>query len=174
MEKAIHVNTEIGTLKRLLIHSPDAGIGKIVPRMKEELLYDDIVYLEQMQREYDEYFKVLLCFLDEEKIKGKGGDTAYQEAWKNHTMFSENVIDFELILAKVLRKEKVKNLLVPSVCAIERCSLEVQQTLLSTPPDQLARILITGILSDSGEKRNLCFCPYSQPDFYPRYWHYDS
>ncbi len=159
MKRAIHVTTEIGTLKRLLIHRPDAGIGKIVPRMKEQLLYDDIVYLEQMQNEYDEYFKVLLCFLDPDKVKGKGNDLAYHKAWENHTMFSENVIEFELILAKVLRKEKVKNLLVPSVCAIERCSLEVQEQLLSTPADQLAHILITGILDDTGGKESYVFAP---------------
>jgi len=49
MKKPICVTSEIGKLQRLLIHRPDAGIGKIVPRMKEQLLYDDIVYLEQMQ-----------------------------------------------------------------------------------------------------------------------------
>ena len=38
----INVTTEIGQLRRVLIHSPDAGIGKIVPRIKDKLLYDDI------------------------------------------------------------------------------------------------------------------------------------
>ena len=159
MENLIHVTTEIGKLKRLLIHSPDAGIGKVVPRMKEQLLYDDIVYLEQMQVEYDEFFKVLLCFLDPEKIKGKGNEPAYRKAWQNHTIYSENVIDFELILTKVLEKEKVRNLLVPSVCAIERCGLEIQEQLLSTPPDQLAYILITGILSEEDGKEKYVFAP---------------
>ncbi len=159
MKKKIHVTTEIGKLKRLLIHRPDAGIGKIVPRMKEQLLYDDIVYLEQMQEEYDAYFKVLLCFLDSDKIKGKGNDPAYRNAWKNHTVYSENVIDFEQILTKALQKEKVKTLLVPSVCAIERCGLEVQETLLATQPEELAHILITGILSGEDGRENYVFAP---------------
>ena len=63
----IHVETEIGKLKRLIIHSPDGGIGKVVPAKFKEWLYDDTVHLSQMRREYNQYVKLLLHFTDPEK-----------------------------------------------------------------------------------------------------------
>ncbi len=159
MAKNINVTSEIGNLRRLLIHKPDAGIGKIVPRMKDQLLYDDIVYLEQMQQEYNEYLKVLLCFLDPEKIKGKGGDAAYEKSSQNNAFFSQYVIDFEQILANTLKNDTIKNQVVPSVCAIERCSLEVQEMLLATDPEELARILITGIFKEKNRVEQYVFAP---------------
>ena len=55
-------------MRRLIIHSPDGGIGKVVPGKFKEWLYDDTVQLSQMRREYNEYVKLLLYFLDPEKI----------------------------------------------------------------------------------------------------------
>jgi hypothetical protein len=69
---AIHVSSETGTLKRLLIHSPDRGLGKVVPSKAQDWLFEDIVHLDTMRRgEYDYYVKLLLYFLDPDKIKGK-------------------------------------------------------------------------------------------------------
>ncbi len=67
--KKIHVSSELGTLKRLLVHSPDAGIGKVVPRKSQDWLYDDIVDLDKMRAEYNQYLQVLLWLIDHECIK---------------------------------------------------------------------------------------------------------
>ena len=72
MENSIQVSSEVGTLKRLLIHSPDSGLGKVVPSKAQDWLFEDIIHLDTMRRkEYDFYVKTLLYFLDSEKIKGK-------------------------------------------------------------------------------------------------------
>ena len=71
MSKNIRVSSEVGTLQRLIIHSPDAGIGKIAPRMMQDLLYDDIVYLDNMRKEYNQYLSVLLWFLDPEVMRNR-------------------------------------------------------------------------------------------------------
>ena len=71
MSERIHVSSEVGTLKRLIIHSPDAGIGKIAPRMMNDLLYDDIVFLDEMRKEYNQYLCVLLWFLDPEVVRNR-------------------------------------------------------------------------------------------------------
>ena len=68
LTSSVHVSSEIGTLRRLVIHSPDGGIGKVVPGKFKEWLYDDTVHLSQMRREYNEYIKLLSYFLDPEKI----------------------------------------------------------------------------------------------------------
>jgi len=66
------VTSEVGTLKRLLVHSPDSGLGKVVPSKAQDWLFEDIVHLETIRRkEYDYYTKILLYFLDPEKIAGK-------------------------------------------------------------------------------------------------------
>nr|WKN34863.1 arginine deiminase family protein [Tunicatimonas sp. TK19036] len=159
MNHNVHVTSEIGTLKRLLIHSPDAGIGKIVPRIKDQLLYDDIVYLDKMQQEYSEYLRVLLCFLDPDKIQGKAGDAAYEASVINNRFDSEMVLNVEQMLERILQNEEVKYLLVPSVCAIEKCGLRTQKQLLETPPEKLANILITGILEDENGQEIILFPP---------------
>jgi len=155
----IRVTSEIGRLRRLLVHSPDAGIGKIVPRIKEQLLYDDIVYLEKMQQEYGEYLKILLCFLDQDKIKGKGNDADYQEAARNNHFNSDYVLKVEEMLTRILHSEDVKYLLVPSVCALEKLGLRTQKRLLEMSPPELAYTLITGILQDENGEEDFIFSP---------------
>src|SRR5215813_12949512 len=67
----ILVTSEIGRLRRLLVHSPDSGLGKVVPSKAQDWLFEDIVHLDTIRRkEYDYYTKILLYFLDPVKIKG--------------------------------------------------------------------------------------------------------
>src|SRR5690349_23297189 len=69
-EFRIDVTSEIGDLRCLLIHSPDSGLGKVVPSKAQDWLFEDIVHLDTMRRkEYDYYTKILLYFLDPKKIK---------------------------------------------------------------------------------------------------------
>src|SRR6188768_573571 len=68
----IDVTSEIGNLRVLLVHSPDSGLGKVVPSKAQDWLFEDIVHLDTMRRkEYDYYIKLLMYFLDPDKIKGK-------------------------------------------------------------------------------------------------------
>src|ERR1700754_3125967 len=67
-DKKYYVESEIGRLRKLIIHSPDGGIGKIIPSTFSDNLYDDIVHLKSMQKEYNHYVMLLLYFLDPEKI----------------------------------------------------------------------------------------------------------
>src|SRR3978361_2521310 len=68
----IDVTSEIGDLRALLIHSPDDGLGRVVPSKAQDWLFEDIVHLDSMRKnEYDYYVKLLLYFLDPDKIKGK-------------------------------------------------------------------------------------------------------
>ena len=72
MSAKVSVTSEIGRLRRLLVHSPDSGLGKVVPSKAQDWLFEDIVHLETIRKnEYDYYTKILLYFLDPEKIKGK-------------------------------------------------------------------------------------------------------
>src|SRR6185369_8200308 len=68
-DKKYYVESEIGTLRKLIIHSPDGGIGKVIPSTFSDNLYDDIVHLKSMQKEYNHYVMLLLYFLDPGKIQ---------------------------------------------------------------------------------------------------------
>ena len=159
MSHNIHVTSEVGHLRRLLIHPPDEGIGKIVPRITNQLLYDDIVDLKKMQQEYSEYVRVLLCFLDPRKIQGKANDLAYQRAALDLTFDSDYVLTVESLLRRILSNEDVKTLLVASVCAIEKCGLKTQKRLLQTDGAPLAHTLITGILPAADGSEDFIFAP---------------
>ncbi len=153
----IKVSSEIDTLRRVLIHSPDSGLGRVVPSKAQDWLFEDIVHLTTIRSgEYDYYVKLLLYFLDASKIKGK---LALVDAPENERNFykpdhpdfyrSQQVIELQVLLAEILEDAAVKSQLVASVCAIEACSYEVQQELMGYSPTVLARVFLSGTLNES-------------------------
>ena len=71
-KNAVSVSSEVGRLRRVLVHSPDSGLGKVVPSKAQDWLFEDIIHLETIRKnEYDYYVKLLLYFLDPGKIQGK-------------------------------------------------------------------------------------------------------
>lgn len=154
VDKNIHVTSEIGALKRVLVHSPDSGLGKVVPSKAQDWLFEDIVHLKTIRsNEYDYYIKLLLYFLDPDKIKGRlagvdGNDRAFFKPCSNEFYRSENVIEIEWLLIDILHDKNIKSKLVASVCAIENCSFEVQNQLMNTAPAELGKIFISGAASD--------------------------
>jgi arginine deiminase len=154
MDKQIFVDSEISTLQRLIIHSPDSGLGKVVPSKAQDWLFEDIIHLDTMRRkEYDYYVKLLLFFLDPEKIRNKDISDPKREFFKPNSKSyfnSEKVIEFEKLLADVLNIEEVKVQLVAAVSAIEECSYLEMKRFLTFSSVELSKVLITGI-TDSGE-----------------------
>lgn len=68
MADHVHVPSEIGTLRRVMVHRPDAGIARISPRQAGELLFDDIVHLPKMQEEHDLFTSILAHFAGKENV----------------------------------------------------------------------------------------------------------
>jgi len=156
----IRVTSEIGTLKRLLVHSPDSGLGKVVPSKAQDWLFEDIVHLETIRRkEYDFYTKLLLYFLDPGKIKGRLAEidnaaNGFNFYKPDHDDFyrSDKVVELQWLLGDILEDHEIKLKLVASVCAIENCSYELQDKLNALNGRQLAKIFISGT---SNEKEML-------------------
>ncbi len=151
----LDVTSEIGSLRALLIHSPDNGLGKVVPSKAQDWLFEDIVHLETMRKnEYDYYVKLLMYFLDPDKIKGKLKDIDDE---KNKRGFfkpddkdfhaSNNVIEIQTLLADILMEDDIRKKLVAAVCAIENVNYRVQLKLIDTEPIELAKIIISGSLN---------------------------
>jgi arginine deiminase len=55
----IHIDSEIGSLRRVLVHGPGQEIDWMVPTMMEELLFDDILYGKQARAEHHSFCEVL-------------------------------------------------------------------------------------------------------------------
>ncbi len=55
----IRVDSEIGKLRRVLVHRPDREIDWMVPRMMEQLLFDDILYAKEARAEHEDFCSVL-------------------------------------------------------------------------------------------------------------------
>ncbi|WP_257668202.1 arginine deiminase family protein [Parapedobacter tibetensis] len=163
INKAIYVSSETSRLRKVLIHSPDSGLGKVVPSKAQDWLFEDIVHLDTIRRnEYDYYVKLLLYFLDQDKIKGR---LAEIDTPKSHRTFykpdhpefycSQQVVELQVLLMEILEDDAIKSQLVASVCAIEACSHEVQRELMGYSPAELARVFFSG----SYNERALIFPP---------------
>lgn len=152
----VNVNTEIGRLRKLLIHSPDSGLGKVVPSKAQDWLFEDIVHLDTIRKdEYDHYVKLLMYFLDPDKIKGKLAEIDSEAAQRmffkpdsDQFHASENVVELQQLLGDILTNTSIKKKLAASVCAIEGCTYKLQLQLIDTEPKELAKTLISGSLPD--------------------------
>ena len=162
-EPVIKVSSEVGRLRRLLVHSPDSGLGKVVPSKAQDWLFEDIVHLETIRKkEYDFYTKLLLYFLDPGLILGKLKNIDAERNKRNfykpeHKDFfrSDKVIELQWLLAEILEDLEIRLKLAASVCAIENCSYDTQKKLLDLHPVALAKTFITGTL----ESGRMLFAP---------------
>lgn len=159
----LKVSSEIGTLKRLLVHSPDSGLGKVVPSKAQDWLFEDIVHLDTIRRkEYDYYTKILLYFLDPALILGKLGIIDAPDARRsfykpdNEAFFkSEKVVELQWLLAQILENHEIKVRLIASVCAIENCTHTTMQVLEQLSAVQLSKAFISGSI----EEKEMLFPP---------------
>lgn len=159
----LNITSEIGKLNALLIHSPDSGLGKVVPSKAQDWLFEDIVHLDIVRKnEYDIYLKTLLYFIDPDIIKGKLTQIDSEESSRaffkpDHPNFhaSKKVIELQNLLKDILEDPAIRQKLVASVCAIEGCTYKQQKKLIDTAPSDLAKIFISGSANDN----NMLFAP---------------
>ncbi|XMB67195.1 arginine deiminase [Mycoplasmatota bacterium zrk1] len=55
----IKVHSEIGRLKKVLLHRPGSELDNLIPSLLDQLLFDDIPWLELAQEEHDAFSNVL-------------------------------------------------------------------------------------------------------------------
>ena len=67
---AIQVKSEIGKLKKVLLHRPGKELEHLVPGDLERLLFDDIPYLKTAQNEHDLFAGIM---------RGEGIEVVYLE-----------------------------------------------------------------------------------------------
>ncbi|TAH27626.1 MAG: arginine deiminase, partial [Cytophagales bacterium] len=121
----INVSSEIGNLKKIIIHSPDDGIEMVTPDKAVEYLYEDIVYLDKMRKEHNVFKKVLEAFVG-----------------------TENVLDIQNLIEEVCQIDYVKKELIEAVCKLEK-KPSLISVLSKLSAKNLAYTFITGILKSN-------------------------
>ena len=126
----LNVTSEIGKLRRVLVHLPGREIDLMVPPMMAQLLFDDILY-GQVAREEHRRFQQLIRFVADE------------------------VVEFQDLLEDVLQNEEAKDFIVRDLAKKNRLTRRLVAQLLEMPADKLAEILISGIPREKEESGDL-------------------
>ena len=49
------VHSEVGTLRKVMVHRPDLSLRRLTPSNHDELLFDDVLWVERAQYEHDQF-----------------------------------------------------------------------------------------------------------------------
>jgi len=87
---AINVSSEIGRLKKVLLHRPGKELENLMPDYLDRLLFDDIPYLKIAQEEHDYFAKILR----ENDVEVLYVEELLKEAIKNYEVKDNLLKDF--------------------------------------------------------------------------------
>jgi arginine deiminase len=140
----IRVDSEIGRLRRVLVHRPGREIDWMIPSMMESLLFDDILDGDEGREEHDVFRRIL----------GQAG---------------VEVLDSQDLLADVLADETARKRLLDELEAEYGAPFSLVRRLYDLAPKDLATSLIEGIrapaeASDAGRRE--LFDLYPVPNYF--------
>ena len=118
------VRSEVGHLETVLLHRPGMEIGRITPSNMDDLLFDELLWVEEAQREHDAFADLL---------RGAGVEVLYVEE-----------LLAEVLADEAVREDTVAHHVTEKTCgpmAVER----VRDFMLSLPPRELVDHLIGGV-----------------------------
>ncbi|MFN8163352.1 MAG: arginine deiminase [Solirubrobacterales bacterium] len=55
----LYVGSEVGTLRRVILHRPDQELLRLTPANKDELLFDDVLWVKRARQEHDAFADAL-------------------------------------------------------------------------------------------------------------------
>ena len=114
----VSVNSEIGKLNGVIIHTPGKEVENMTPESAERALYSDILNLSVALKEYNEFKKVL--------------------------QQTTEVLEVKDLLNSVLQIEDAKSYLLQHVCKYEKTE-DIKNVLGDLPTEELTRQLIEGV-----------------------------
>ena len=59
MSNEFGVNSEVGKLRKVIVHRPDLSLKRLTPSNHDELLFDDVLWVERAQWEHDQFVKAM-------------------------------------------------------------------------------------------------------------------
>jgi arginine deiminase len=124
MEK-FSVNSEVGKLHKVIVHRPELSLQRLTPSNHDELLFDDVLWVERAQLEHDHFTQVM---------RERGVEVLYVQDLLTETLKASDEAQ-KLIVENVATEYTVGWALVD----------EVRHFLMSLQPDFLAKHLIGGL-----------------------------
>src|SRR5690606_26754576 len=90
-DRAFGVHSEVGRLRKVLVHRPDLSLKRLTPSNREELLFDDVLWVEHAQKEHDHFVRELRArgvevFLVHELLAGALKEPGAREWAIEHTV----------------------------------------------------------------------------------------
>ena len=120
----INVKSEIGALKKVLVHRPGRELLNLTPDSLERLLFDDIPYLPVAQEEHDEFVRIL---------RDNGVEVVYLEDLMTEVLDSNSEIRERFITQFIyeagIRTPKYRSLVYEYLSSIENNRLLVLKTM---------------------------------------------
>jgi arginine deiminase len=59
MSNGFGVNSEVGQLRKVIVHRPDLSLKRLTPTNHDDLLFDDVLWVERAQWEHDQFVKAM-------------------------------------------------------------------------------------------------------------------
>lgn len=125
METGIHNTSEIGRLKRVLLHRPGGELENLMPEYLERLLFDDIPFLKEAQHEHDAFADCL---------RGQGVEVVY---------LTDLVV--ESLTAPGIRQSFIKQFIEESGITDARLGEMLAEYLDQMPDKQMVATMMAGI-----------------------------
>ena len=138
MDEPIHITSEIGKLKTVLLHRPGKELENLTPDYLTDLLFDDIPYLEVAQKEHDAFAQTL---------RDHGVEVLYLDELVAEALSSDQ--------SDQLREQFVDEMLAASKQGSRRITQVLRQFLLDLPTHAMVRKIMAGVrkLLRSEERR---------------------
>jgi arginine deiminase len=125
------VHSEVGKLRRVIVHRPELSLKRLTPGNHDELLFDDVLWVERAQWEHDQFVA---------RMRERGVEVLYVQDLLSEALAADDASRLRLI--ELIASEHVVG---PSLVA------EVRSVLADLAPDVLARHLIGGLtVAESG------------------------
>lgn len=125
MTYPIHVTSEIGKLKSVLVKRPGKELENLTPDFLPQLLFDDIPYLKVVQEEHDLFVQTLADY---------GSEVLYLEK-----------LTVEALSTKELREEFVEKILEESKANINGAFHHLKEYLLSFSTENMVDKIMSGV-----------------------------
>jgi len=139
------IRSEVGRLRSVIVHRPDLELHRLTPGNKDELLFDELVWVEKAREEHDAF---------SETIANTGAQVLHLSK-----LLEEVLIDAEVAL------EFVETHVTEDLCG-RRLADRVRRFLLELPVAELVRFLIGGVtLQEVGETEGLVAALHGPDDF---------
>lgn len=125
MDSPLHITSEIGKLKTVLLHRPGAELENLTPDYLTELLFDDIPYLKIAQQEHDVFAQAL---------RDRGVETLYLDQ-----------LTVEALDHAAMREQFVDEMLQASKQGDARVGEALKRYLLDMPTSDMVRKIMAGV-----------------------------